>query len=152
MSAQAAPVTILLAEDDPDDVRLISRLLKSNLAVPVNLQVVVDGEEAVKYLNRQAPYDDRLAHPWPTIVFLDVKLPKKDGLEVLRWIRGNPKTQGLIVVMLTGSETPEDLRAAYDLHVNSFLRKSPLLGMPDVSANVLGYWLKVNQVPSPRGD
>lgn len=142
-------MTVLLAEDDANDVRLISRLLKNRSPVGFQLKVVEDGQQAIDYLSGNQPYTDRLNYPLPMMVFLDVRLPKRDGIEVLRWIREHPKFRGLIVVMLTGSESAEHLRKAYDLHVNSFLRKSPLLTIPEVSANVLSYWLQVNQAPLP---
>jgi CheY-like chemotaxis protein len=146
MSAQAVRTTILLAEDDPDVIWQIKRLM-DGFSPAFQLQVVSDGESAIGYLNGEAPYADRSLHPVPALVLLDINLPRLDGIGVLRWIRQHPRLTGLIVVMLTGSESHEHLSAAYDLHVNSFLRKSPLLSMPDVSKNVLSYWLQLNQAP-----
>jgi CheY-like chemotaxis protein len=151
MSAQVVPTTILLAEDDANDVWLISRLLAA--AVPnLRLHVVTTGPEAVQYLSGTGRFADRVAYPLPSVILLDIGLPGLDGLEVLRWIRKHPRLRGTVVVILTGSESEDHLRQAYDLHANSFLKKTPLLSTPEVSKSVFSYWLNVNQSPpTPSG-
>jgi CheY-like chemotaxis protein len=151
MSGQVPPTTVLLVEDDPDDVWLITRAL-TPWSTNLRVQVVHDGEEAIRYLSGSAPFTDRAVYPMPSIVLLDIQLPGLDGLGVLKWIRESPRLTGMIVIMLTGSESPAQMRLAYDLHVNSFLKKTPMLSVPAVSGNVLSYWLQVNHGPPPRAD
>ncbi len=138
---------ILLAEDDSNDVLLIRRAFrKANIANP--LHVVRDGEQAVAYLCGQAPYADRERHPLPVLLLLDLKLPRKSGLEVLEWLRQQPGLKRLPVVMLTASRESADVNRAYDLGANSYLVKpvdfDPLLEM----VKTLGlYWVVMNQKP-----
>ncbi len=143
----AAAHTILLVEDDPNDVILIRRgFAKANLANP--LEVVGDGEAAVAYLAGAEPYVDRQRHPVPVLVLLDLKLPRRSGLEVLEWMRSRPDLRRLPVVVLTSSREGNDINRAYDLGVNSYLIKpvgfDALLEM--VKALNL-YWMILNQPP-----
>jgi CheY-like chemotaxis protein len=146
MSARAVPNTILFAEDDPNDVFLLERVVRRNFPNH-RLEVVPDGVEAMAYLGGQSQYADRARYPFPRLVLLDVSLPKVNGLEVLAWIREQPHWGGLIVLVLTGSDSQEHMRRAYSLHANSFLKKHPLLLLPEVSKSVLDYWLNLNQFP-----
>ncbi len=138
---------ILLVEDNPNDVLLIQRSFrKANLSNPV--QVAADGEEALAYLAGQPPFADRQRYPLPTLILLDLKLPRKSGLEVLEWLRGQPELKKLVVVVLTSSREAPDVSSAYDLGVNSYLVK-PVA--PDDLLNIvktLGlYWLSLNENP-----
>ncbi len=146
MSAQVVATTVLLAEDDANDVWLIKRVLAPMLP-RMRFQVVSDGSEAIQYLSGQGQFADRAVSPLPSLVLLDIQLPGLSGIEVLRWIRKHPTLHSLVVVMLTGSESEEHLRLCYELHVNSYLKKSPLLSTPDASRAVLGYWLNTNLLP-----
>jgi CheY-like chemotaxis protein len=149
MSAQSFKKTILLVEDDEDDVWLIKKGLEPFLA-QYDVHVAPDGAEALAYLRGTDRYADRAAHPFPSMVLLDIRLPKVSGLDVLRWIRAQPSLGGLIVIMLTGSESPRDLQVAYDLQANSFLRKSPLLTSPEAARSVFGYWIRHNEHPQSK--
>src|SRR5678816_4089458 len=94
--------TILLAEDNEDDIILMQRAFaRARLANP--LQVVHDGDEAISYLAGEPPYSDRLSHPFPLMLLLDLHLPKVNGFEVLRWLQAQPGLRDLIVVVLTSS-------------------------------------------------
>jgi CheY-like chemotaxis protein len=146
MSARAVPNVILFAEDDPSDVFLLERVVKRYFA-DHQLRVVSDGDEAVRYLEGTGPYQNRAEHPFPRLVLMDINLPRKSGLEVLAWIRQQPRLQTLVVLILTGSDSEEHLRRAYELHANSFLKKRPLLLVPQVSRNILDYWLNLNRLP-----
>jgi len=135
---------ILLVEDNPDDVMFTMRAFRKN---NINNEVVVasDGEEA---LARLLPEDPRTALR-PCLVLLDVKLPKVDGLEVLRQIRSDPRTAALPVVVLTTSNEERDIVESYRLGANSFVRKPVIFTEFLNAANVLGvYWLAVNE-PAP---
>ncbi len=135
---------ILLVEDNPDDVLFTVRAFeRSNISN--ELVVAADGEQALEYL---LPADGARA-PLPALVLLDVKLPKVDGLEVLRRIRSDSRTAGLPVVVLTTSSEERDIVESYRLGANSFVRKPVTFGEFVEATKVLGvYWLLVNQ-PAP---
>jgi two-component system, response regulator len=135
---------ILLVEDNPDDVTFIMRAFKKN-NITNKIVVVTDGEQALGLLLPP----DRAAPPRMSVVLLDVKLPKIDGLEVLRTIRADFRTQTLPVVVLTTSNEERDIVASYRLGANSFVRK-PMQFTEFVDATrIIGlYWLLVN-LPAP---
>lgn len=139
--------TLLLVEDDANDVMLFRRAKdKSNLANP--LQVVEDGEAAVAYLSGQGQYADRNRYPLPTLMLLDLKLPRKSGLEVLAWLREQPGLLRLPVVVLTSSKESVDVGQAYDLGANSYLVKPVAFDKLLEMVKALGlYWLILNEKP-----
>lgn len=139
--------TLLLVEDDPNDVMLFRRAKdKSNLANP--LQVVEDGEAAIAYLSGQGTYADRNRYPLPALVLLDLKLPRKSGLEVLAWLRQQPGLRRLPVVVLTSSRESLDVGRAYDLGANSYLVKPVAFDSLLEMVKALGlYWLIFNEKP-----
>lgn len=114
---------VLHVEDEPSD-RLIVSLAFQKAAPNVKLHAVVNGDEAINYLAGQGIYANRELHPMPVLVLLDLKLPRKSGLEVLEWIRKQPNLVGLPVFMLTSSQESTDLDRAYALGANSYLVKS----------------------------
>jgi CheY-like chemotaxis protein len=113
---------ILVVEDNEDDVTLIRRTLV-NACLPNPRHFVESGEEAINYLVGVGPYSDRKKYPLPALVLLDLKLPGKDGFEVLQWIRAHPRFNNLRVVVLTSSNEIRDVQKAYRLGANSFLVK-----------------------------
>lgn len=114
--------TILLVEDNPDDIFFMRRALKA-AEITNPLQVAETGEEAIAYLAGEGKYSDRAAHPLPCLIFLDLKLPGKTGLEVLEWLRGQTNHHNLIVLALTTSREPRDISEAYRLGANAYLVK-----------------------------
>ena len=113
---------VLLAEDRDDDVFLIRRaFIQGNIFNP--LFVVRDGEEAIAYIKGEGNYSNRSQFPRPDLVLLDLKMPGKDGFEVLKWIRQQPDLNGLIVIVLTSSDELCDFEAAFKLGANSYLIK-----------------------------
>jgi len=139
---------ILLVEDNPDDVTLTLRAFKrSHLMNPI--AVARDGVEALDYLFARGEYSHRVGVPMPTLIILDLKLPKLDGLGVLKAIRADPRTQLLPVVILTSSKEEQDLISGYSLGANSYVRK-PVDFVEFLEAvKVLGiYWLALNQLPA----
>lgn len=113
---------ILVIEDEEDDILLIRRTFaKAGVANPY--QVVRNGDEAISYLKGEGAYADREKHPMPSLVLLDLKMPGKDGFEVLHWIRTQPELSALRVVVLTSSSEIRDVNRAYQLGANSFLMK-----------------------------
>ena len=140
---------ILLAEDREDDILLIRRAFeKANLGNRLN--VVRDGEQAVAYLSGQAEYADRSRHPLPDLLLLDLKMPRMDGFEVLKWIRQQPALNPLRVVVLTSSEQIRDVNLAYQLGANSFLVKPLDFDHFVEVAQMLEYWLRMNLAPEQR--
>ena len=141
--------TILLVEDNPDDVALAMRAFKrSHLMNP--LVVVRDGVEALDFLFARGAYANRATAPLPTLVILDLKLPKLDGLGVLKTLRADARTALLPTVILTSSKEEQDVVASYSFGANSYVRK-PVDFIEFVEAvKVLGlYWLALNEIP-PR--
>ena len=115
-------LVILLVEDDPNDVILMQRaIMKGKVLNP--LQVISDGEQAIHYLRGKGIYADRNKFPLPVLILLDLKLPRKDGFEVLKWIKSRSELTSIPVVILTSSERSEDIQEAYDLGANSYLVK-----------------------------
>ena len=140
---------ILLVEDNPDDEALTLRALqKNNLG---NLAVVArDGIEALDFLFCMNGYAGRDPHDMPRLILLDRKLPKLDGLEVLRRLRADPRTRLLPVVILTSSKEEQDLIAGYKSQVNSYIRKPVDFDQFVETIRELGlYWLGLNEEP-PR--
>ena len=139
--------TILLVEDNPDDVELTIRALKKN-NIANAIDVVRDGEEALDYLAATGKYANRQLADLPQVVLLDLKLPKIGGIEVLRALRADPRTKLLPVVVLTSSTEEPDIITSYQLGANSYVRK-PVNFVDFVDAvRQLGlYWLVLNQAP-----
>jgi len=141
---------ILLVEDNPDDVKLTLRAFrKCNIANEVVL--AADGAEALAYLFGTGAHAGRDSSDWPAVVLLDLKLPKIDGLEVLRRVRADQRTKLLPVVVLTSSKEEQDLIASYDLGANSYIRKPVDFDRFTEAVHHLGlYWLLLNETP-PAG-
>ena len=141
-------VELLLVEDNPDDVELTVRALKKgNLANKIH--VVRDGEEALEYIFACGKYSDRDISHHPKVVLLDLKLPKVDGLEVLREIRSDERTRQMPVVVLTSSHEEGDVVESYSLGVNSYIVKPVDFDKFAETVSRLGfYWLLLNQPPS----
>jgi len=140
-------VEILLVEDNPHDLALTLRALKkAHLAN--HIQVCRDGEEAVDFLFAKGAFASRNIDQTPKVVLLDIKLPKVDGLEVLRRIKSDPHTKIIPVVMLTSSKEQRDVIESYNLGVNSYIVKPVNFDGFFAAIEQLGlYWLLVNQPP-----
>ncbi|MGE3808411.1 MAG: response regulator [Gemmataceae bacterium] len=138
-------VDILLVEDNPDDVELTLRTFQEN-SVSTRVHVVRDGVEALDFLFATGSYHDRAGAKPPRVVLLDLKLPRVDGLEVLRRVRSDPRTQTLPMVVLTSSQEERDLVESYQLGVNSFLVK-PVDSeqFTDLVKQLGCYWLLLNK-------
>ncbi len=143
--------SILIVEDNDDDIILVQRALKK-AGISNPLSIVKDGEEAIEYLAGIGRFQDENLYPVPTMVLLDLKLPKRSGLEVLGWIRAHATLAALPVVVFTTSTQSSDLEKAYALGANSYLRK-PL--EPEETARLLKiagtYWLNHNEQPPQVG-
>jgi CheY-like chemotaxis protein len=143
--------TILLVEDNEDDAFFMRRAL-AEAGVTAPVIHLDDGRQAIDYLGGANDYADRTRHPQPSIVFLDLKLPFKTGLQVLEWLRQQPDLAKLIVIVLTSSNEPVDLKRAYRLGANSYVVKPPTTEqLRDLAKAFKLWWLNVNQ-SEPAGE
>jgi CheY-like chemotaxis protein len=144
------PCTILVVEDNDDHAELILRTFEAQNANAC-IRRLRDGEAALSYLHARGPYADREQHPAPDIVLLDLRLPKVDGLEVLRQIKESPELRPLPVVVLTTSEAEIDVARAYDHHANAYLVK-PLgfVAFNDLLKDLGMFWLVWNKSSRPE--
>ncbi|RME73196.1 MAG: response regulator [Verrucomicrobia bacterium] len=141
---------ILVVEDDPNDIILIERAFRKARVVNP-LQFVRDGDQAVDYLDGRPPFEDRERHPLPTLILLDLKLPRRSGLEVLEWLKAHPELRRIPTLVLTSSRESRDVGRAYDLGANSYLLKpvnpEDLLHIVET---VNRFWLLTNHAPEIR--
>ena len=145
-----AEKVILLVEDNPDDEALTLRAFKRSHVLNT-VRVARDGIEALDFLFARGDHASRAGEPLPTLVLLDLKLPKLDGLGVLRAIRADERTRMLPVVILTSSKEEQDLISGYSLGANSYVRKPVDFAEFLEAAKMLGiYWLMLNQSPPER--
>jgi two-component system response regulator len=139
--------TILLIEDNPDDEALTLRALQRN-GFRHHVHVAHDGVEALDFLLGRGPHDGRDLTAMPAVILLDLKLPRVDGLEVLRALRGNERTRCLPVVVLTSSREEQDLIQSYGLGANSYIRKPVDFAQFSEAVRQIGaYWLLLNEEP-----
>jgi len=144
---ESTSLEILLVEDSPDDLELTQRALrKANLTNPIH--VARDGAEALDFIFCEGPHAARdIANP-PRVILLDLKLPKVDGLEVLKRIKADPRTAAIPVVVLTSSKEQNDVVESYALGVNSYIVKPVNFERFAEAVQQLGmYWLLLNQPP-----
>jgi CheY-like chemotaxis protein len=136
--------TILLVEDEENDVLFMQMALeKAGLASA--LRVAEDGQEAIDYVSGQGKFADRGRFPMPALVFLDLKMPRVMGMEVLKWMREQPALSTMVVVMLTSSQQRSDIEKACALGANSYLVKpSNPLELNEIVEGVKRYWLQLN--------
>jgi CheY-like chemotaxis protein len=138
--------TVLLVEDNPDDVELILHAFK-RAAVTNPIQVVTDGEQAIGYLSGTGHYADRVVYPVPRLVLLDLKLPRRSGFEVIEAAKANSSFRRVPIVVLTSSNQNEDLRKAYDLGASGYLVKPGKRdALVEMMRSVDAYWLCHNEV------
>ena len=136
--------TILLVEDDENDVMFMEMALEK-VGLKSAFRVAEDGEEAINYLCGQGEFSDRKRFPLPALVFLDLKLPRVTGLDVLKWLRDQPTLDTMVVIMLTSSQQRSDIEKACSLGANSYLVKpSNPLEMTEIVELVKRYWLQLN--------
>lgn len=139
---------ILLVEDEPNDVFLIERAFRK-CDFQHCLQSVYDGEQAVEYLGGVREFADRHKFPVPSLILLDLKLPRRSGLEVLAWLRSrHDSLKRLPVVVLTSSKQSSDVNRAYELGANSYLVKPVAFdGLLELVKALNGYWTRFNEKP-----
>lgn len=141
---------ILVVDDDENDAFFIERALKEALVANPRLRVR-DGEEAIAYLKGEGGYGDREKFPLPHLMLLDLKMPRKNGFEVLEWVRRQPGLRRLPVIILTSSREDADINHAYDLGANTYLVK-PVQpeSLVDMAKAIKLHWLTLAEKPHLR--
>jgi CheY-like chemotaxis protein len=139
---------VLIADDDPDHRFLTTRALEA-ADTPVDVEAVADGDAVLDYLHGREPFVDRLL---PHVVFLDLRMPKRDGFEVLEHVKTHPKLSQIPVVVLTASDEPADVTAAYDRGSNAYVTKPRgRRGVQEQLRALAGYWTDKVELPEPAG-
>jgi two-component system, chemotaxis family, response regulator Rcp1 len=146
MTARAAPIEILLVEDNPADVRLTKEALRQSKILN-NLHAVADGEEALRFLRREGVHAEA---PRPDLVLLDLNMPLVSGREVLEQVKEDPELRRIPVVVLTTSEAEQDILRSYDLHANAYVHKPVDFDQfAEVVQQIEDFWFTVVKLP-PR--
>lgn len=152
MDQNSKAITILLADDDPDD-RMLTRDAFEESRLHNELETVEDGEELMDYLLNRGKYSGESARPKPSLILLDLNMPRKDGREALREIKSCPELQRIPVVILTTSKAEEDIIRTYNLGVNSFIVKPVTFeGLVDVLKTLGKYWFEIVELPPTGGN
>ena len=147
MSLNTKAITILYADDDPEDRMLLTDAWKES-RVANELHMVEDGEELMDYLKRRGKYAALAGIPLPGMILLDLNMPRKDGREALKEIKEDPALRRIPVIVLTTSQAEEDIYRAYDLGVNSFILKPVTFkSLVDVTQTIGRYWLEIVELP-----
>jgi len=150
MSPQPRPITVLVADDDPDDRLLVREAWQEN-RLPHDLRFVSDGEALLDYLNRHGTHAAPGAAPRPDLVLLDLNMPRKDGREALREIKADPELRAIPIVVLTTSEADEDVFQVYDLGGNSFVVKpASFERLVEVVRLLNAYWFELVERVNPE--
>ncbi|BDF95280.1 MULTISPECIES: response regulator [Pseudoalteromonas] len=146
------PITILMADDDEDD-RLLTQDALTESRVLNELHFVEDGVELLEYLERKGKFEDRDSSPRPSLILLDLNMPRMDGREALQAIKANPNLKGIPVVILTTSKQEEDMVKGYDLGAASYITKPVTFdGLVDLMKTLGKYWVEFVELPSTYND
>ena len=150
MDKQHKPVTMLIADDDPDDRMLMKEALEGS-RLANDLHFVEDGEELMDYLCHRGKYAALSNSSHPALILLDLNMPKKDGREALKEIKADPHLRRIPIVVLTTSKAEEDIYRTYDLGVNSFITKPVSFeSLIDVMKTLERYWFQIVELPAER--
>jgi CheY-like chemotaxis protein len=122
MNSASRTFTVLLVEDDLNDIFIVKRAFKM-AHVQNPLQVVTDGVEAIAYLKGEGKYADRKTHPWPKLIVMDIKMPRLSGFEVLESVKQSPTLRRIPIVIVSSSDNPNDINRAYELGANAYMVK-----------------------------
>lgn len=140
-------VPILIADDDFDDCQMIKEALEESCLLN-DTHFVKDGEELLNYLRHVGKYEDKMKHPLPGLILLDLNMPKKDGREALKEIKSDPNLRRIPVVVLTTSQAEEDIYRTYNLGVNSFITKPIAFEkLVQIMRDLGRYWFEIVELP-----
>jgi CheY-like chemotaxis protein len=150
MSKSVQPITILMADDDPDDRLLTADALKEARLIN-DIRFVVNGEEVLEYLRHEGKFASVTDYPRPGLILLDLNMPRKDGRAVLQELKKDPELRSIPVVVLTTSKDDEDVYRSYDLGVNSYIVKPVTFeALVDILQTLEKYWFEIVELPPPR--
>lgn len=139
------PVQILIIEDNPADARLVREVMRDSKIIN-EISWVSDGVEAIAFLRKQGKYANA---PRPSLIFLDLNMPRKDGREVLREVKADPTFRSIPVVVMTSSQAEEDIARAYDQHANCYVRKPiDFAQFHQVVKNLESFWFATVELPT----
>jgi CheY-like chemotaxis protein len=151
MNSRRSPITILLADDDEDDLQVVKEALQEN-RLGNDIRTTGDGEELLDYLLRRGRYTDPSDSPRPGLILLDLNMPKKDGREALAEIKAHPNLRQIPIIVLTTSKAEEDVFRSYHLGVNSFITKPvTLAGLAEAMQVLSQYWFEIVELPRGEG-
>lgn len=147
MKGRQTTVTILMADDDEDDCMLAREALAES-RLKNELHIVRDGEELMDYLYRRGQYVEERNSPRPGLILLDLNMPRKDGREALKEIKGDPNLRQIPIVVLTTSKAEEDIYHTYNLGANSFIIKpATFAALVEVMKTLGKYWFEIVELP-----
>jgi two-component system response regulator len=150
MKKNPKPVTILMADDDPDDRQLTKEAFEES-CIFNDLRFVQDGVELMDYLKRRGKFANPASSPRPGLILLDLNMPKKDGREALKEIKADPKLKHIRIVILTTSGEEEDILDTYDITAASYITKPVTFeGLVDIVKTIGKYWLEIVELPGER--
>ena len=150
MNAEAKPITILMADDDPDDRLLTADALKEARLIN-DIRFVENGEELLDYLRRSGKFSAPADAPRPGLILLDLNMPRKDGRTVLKELKQDADLRTIPVVVLTTSKDDEDVYRSYDLGVNSYIVKPVTFeALVDILQTIEKYWFEIVELPPRR--
>ena len=148
MSSAGQAVTIVMADDDAED-RMLAKKALAKARLANDLHLVNDGSELMDYLHQHREYSSGPGSPLPALILLDLNMPKMDGREALREIKGDPRLRRIPVVVLTTSRAQEDIYRTYDLGANSFVTKPVTFdGLVELMRDLDRYWFEIVELPT----
>jgi CheY-like chemotaxis protein len=142
-------LTVLIAEDNEDDALFLGRAFrKIGLKNPV--QILTDGGEVMKYLKAEGKYADRQKHPFPGVLFLDIKMPRVSGFQVLEWLREHPECRVIPTMIFSSSSQPQDVTRAYQIGANAyFVKPNTLEELQEMLQYAYEFWARCAKPPVP---
>jgi CheY-like chemotaxis protein len=148
MTGNTKPITILMADDDPED-RMMTQEAFEESHLANDLRFVENGVELMDYLQRRGKFSDPATSPRPGLILLDLNMPKKDGREALEEIKRDPKLKNIRIVVMTTSKAEEDILKTYDLGASSYVTKPvTFAALVDVIQTLGKYWLQIVELPA----
>ncbi len=148
MANKRGPRTILMADDDADDCLLVQEALRESKQSH-DLRIVRDGQQLLDYLRRRGEYQRVPAVPWPDLILLDLKMPRKDGREALSELKADPRLRSIPIVVLTTSTARDDIGFCYRMGENSYITKpATFSGLVDLLSTLSKYWFELVELPA----